>query len=481
MFSLFLLVLASLGSFSFGSALGWSSPVLDNLIGKMEGKHESNLEYFIQWIVSLVPLGAAIGICGWTYCNNKYGPRKTMLIQSPFSLILWILLGLETSNSTLYMFARLFCGFFSVSYIISGESLLIETIHRANAPKIIIGHRSCILGGVLYSYIFQGYIKTILPGVWRIGITNPTIVVIHMIMLWLCPESPVYLYNKNEQKAIKSLIWYKGEKNIGEELRIIRKDAEMKNIDPEAHKYMFMAKVVRKALLIVFGLYFCQVFSGYYVFMFEYNRVWKNYNAYCISKHGDIIIYGIVILTTNTISSIVHYRGNYGIRKPLLLSCGIMNVANFVALIYVILYKQNIIVDTFLPHYVPLISTCFYALGYEVGLSQCPDILLADYIPHQVYILARMICKTVTWLLVFCYIHIFTLINQLEGGMAYNIAIMSVTSLLTLIFVYICVIETKNKTLIQIQIELGGNPIGSRGGSRQRSLGVDRRLLTASV
>lgn len=473
-------LLASLGSFSFGSSLGWSSPALDRLMESSD-MSEASIQYFVEWIISLVPLGSAIGICAWTYFNGKYGPRKTMLIQSPFSLILWIVLGLDRKNFNLFMFARFCCGFFSVSYVISGESLLVESIHRANVPKMIMGHRSCVLGGVLYSYIFNGYLKHILEGIWRWGLTNPLIIIVHMIMLWCCPESPVFLYNKNEQSAIKALIWYKGEENLNEELRIIKKDAELKKIDPDAHKYMFMAKAVKKPLFIVLGLFFCQVFSGYYAFMFEYSRIWKDYNEYCISKHADPIFYGIVMLVTNTASSILHYRGNYGIRKPLLLSCAIIYVSNASALIYVILYWLDLLDGTIFPKYVPLVSTCFYALGYEVGLSQCPDILLADYMPHQVYLRARMICKTVNWLLVFVYIHFFTLINQLDGGMAYNIGVMSFTSLLTLIFVWAFVIETKNKTLIAIQIELGGNPIGNRGGSRQRSLGVDRKLLTASV
>lgn len=473
--------IAGLGSFTFGSSLGWSSPAIDRMLSTSD-LGEDRTKYLVEWIISLVPLGSAIGICVWTYFNDRYGPRKTMLIQSPFTLLSWILLAIEPKRRfNLYMFVRFCCGFFGVSYVISGESLLVESIHRANVPKFIIGHRSCVLGGVLFSYTINGFIKGKVANV-EVGITNPLMIVIHMIMLWCCPESPVYLYSKNEQKAIKSLIWYKGEQNLGEELRIIKKDAEMKNVDPDAHKYMFLASVVKKALLIVLGLFFCQVFSGYYAFMFEYSRIWHDYNDYCVSQEFDPIIYGAVMLTSNTLSSIIHYRHSYGVRKPLILSCTIIFLSNISALVYVTLYLFEILDNTDVPKYFPLISTCVYALGYEVGLCMCPDILLADYMPHQIYLRARMICKTFSWFLVFVYIHLFTFINQkIKGGMAYNIGLMSCTSFLTLIFVLVFVIETQNKTLIQIQIELGGNPIGNRGGSRQRSLGVDRRLLTASV
>lgn len=468
---------AGLGAFSFGSSLGWSSPALEGLV--RDETDSTTKMYLVAWIISLVPLGSAVGISVWTYFNNRYGPRKTMLIQSPFTLFAWMLLSTKHALS-LYMVGRLFCGFFSVSYIISGETLLVESIHRANVPRMIIGHRSCVLGGVLFSYTFNGYMSDYNPDL-QLATANPLFIIIHTVMLGFCPESPVFLYGKNEQKAIKAVIWYKGEENLSEEIRIIKKEVELKKIDPDADKYMFFSKAVVKALMIVIGLFFCQVFSGYYAFMFQYSRIWEDYGGgHSISKIADSFIYGLTMLTYNTLGSILHFRCGYGVRKPLILSCCIIFLANISSLIYAILYNVGSSLAHDMQQFFPLVCTCVYVVGYECGLSAFPDILLADYMPHQIYLAARMICKTLSWILVFIFVHIFTFVH-IQFGMHYILSIMSITSFLTLIFVCVFVVETKNKTLIAIQIELGGNPVGNRGGTRQRALGVDRKLLTATV
>lgn len=430
----------------------------------------------LQWILSLVPLGAAIGISIWSYFNNNYGPRKTMLIQSPFTLFTWILLGIR-DHLHMCMAARFLCGLFSVSYVISGERLLMESVHRYNIPRMIIGYRSCILGGVLFSYTVSGYLQKYN---FRVIAINPIIILMHCILLWFCPESPVFLYNKNEQMAIQALIWYKGENNLSEELRLLKKEAEAKKIDPDADKYMFFSKAVIKALLIVLVLFFCQVFSGYYAMLFLYSKIYKKYGAHMVSDVIDPIIYGVVMLVANTTSSIMHFRGSFGTRKPLILSCVIIFISNVASLTYAVCIRLRIDYALAMFNYYPLISTCIYVIGYEVGLSACPDILLADYMPHQIYMRARMICKTFTWFLVFIFLHIYTFM-RIHLGMPYVLTMMCLSSFLTLIFVCCSVVETQNKTLIAIQIELGGNPIGNRGSTRQRSLGVHRKLLTGSV
>lgn len=467
-----------MGAFTFGSALGWSSPALINLID-LSATSENQSRFLTAWVASLVPLGSSIGISVWTYFNDKLGPRKSMMIQAPFTLLVWIFLGTKRSI-TCYMVARFFCGFFSISYVISGETLLIESIHRKNLPCMIIGHRACILLGVLFSYTFTTLLRQIIRRHTTFSSSNIAFIVIHFIMLCFCPESPVFLYNVNEEAAIKSLIWYRGREILMEELRIIKKDAEIKRTDPDADKYMFYSRVVIKALLIIVALYFFQVFSGYYAFMFQYSTIWEFHGGTFISTVVDSSIYGCCMLLSNSVGSVVHFRGSYGVRKPLLISCFSIFLTYTLASIYGIFYNKNNQSLKKLGPIMPLIITCAYVICYEMGLSCYPDILICDYMPHQIYLRARMICKSVNWFFVFLLMHVFTFTRK-KFHMEVVLSASAALSLCAFIFVYFFVVETRNKNLIKIQIELGGNPVGSRGGYRQRNAGLDRTLLTAAV
>lgn len=169
-----------------------------------------------------------------------------MLIHSPCLLLTWLsIIYVEETRTVTYknlrmeLVMRFFCGFFAISYRICGETLLQDTVHKHYLKRFVVMYRSFVLLGVLLTYIMGYSISE-----RSFAFTNCGIILIHLAMLLICPESPVYLYDKNLKKAEKSLSWYRGKSNIYVEMRNIKRDSDIRKLDPGAYKYMLYSKVV---------------------------------------------------------------------------------------------------------------------------------------------------------------------------------------------------------------------------------------------
>lgn len=197
--------------------IGWSSPMLVHQTYIIE-----NLTADEQtWVASIVAIGAACGVIPWTYCNTRFGPKKTMLLQvcssvsfainqathlsfqAPFNILSWVLLA-SVIHFNSFMAARFFCGLLSVSYIISGECLLTDTVHTRNLEHMMVMYRSSVLLGVLLTWLMGQLLDK-----WSATSICAVFALVHAVMLMFLPESPVFLYDKSAVKAEEAIVWYR--------------------------------------------------------------------------------------------------------------------------------------------------------------------------------------------------------------------------------------------------------------------------------
>lgn len=441
----------------FGSALGWSSPAFRHSF-----RHERQYLrlYNMSWTISLVPIGICIGVIFWSYLNMKIGPRKSMLIQSPFLTITWLILGIKTTPK-LYMASRFFCGFLSVSYLICGETLILESVHQGYIKLMLVIFNSSIFLGIL----LMNLAGQVIPK-WYFSFIPPSIVSVQTFLLFFCPESPAFLFEKNEVAAENALRWLRGNININIELRNIKKDAEYRKVDPDAHKYMMYSKVVVKGVLIVVGLCFFQVFSGYYAFVFFNLKIWDDYGESSISQFIDNLIYCIWMYTMNILFTLLHYRTPFGVRIPLILSSLVMAINLIFIMLYCVFYDYDFTITDYLEWY-PIVAVCVNILGYEMGYASLPDIILYDYMPYQVYPRCKMVVFSLRWFFVFLLAKTFMYTSEMIS-FTYSFLLCAVLQTIGCLYTYFFVIETKDKTLVQIQIDIGGNPVGNRGSYKRR-------------
>lgn len=441
--------------------MGWANASIEHANDENETTRLENITIEMHsWIASMVPLGCTLGVIPFSYCNQQFGPKRTMLIQSPFYIFIWILLASITKTS-IYLAGRFFCGFISISYRICGDTLLVDSVHRGYLKHMIIFQRCSTFLGVLITYLMGFELhKTVTTAVCAL------VTIIHTFLLFFARDSPVFLYGVNPAKAEEALAWYRGPQNAYAEMRKIRQDAELRNVDPAATSAMLYAKVVVKAILIVTGVMFFQIFSGYMVFLFYSIEAWHNTGEY-FDPLTESAVYGICMLLFNFLAGCLHYRLYFGVRKPLLVSSSFvaLQLAVVSAYMYIRDHNKELIISK-LP-WLPLVHVTFFLLFYEIGYSLLPDILLYDYLPHQVYRRAKYIVTAFWWFWVFILVKFFPSVTEASSDYV-AFGILAGISLIGVFYIAVFVIESKNKSLVEIQLEIGGNPIGSRGKYRQR-------------
>lgn len=222
-----------------------------------------------------------------------------------------------------------------------------------------------------------------------------------------------------------------------------------------------------------------QVFSCYYMFLY-YNpavikakikggRTGGKIGDFRIAKHADGISRDVdaYILSTNMfiaclISTWVHFRMLFGIKKPLILSCALVTVILAFICTYLICVHFRF-AFLFQRHaWVYQLLVNLLIISFEIGLSTAPDMMLIDYMPNQVFPRAKLIIKFAQWIIIFFVTKFFFNIASIVS-LSGTFAVFTILCFCLCIVCSVFVIESKGKTLVEVQTEIGGNPIGTRG------------------
>lgn len=353
---------------------------------------------------------------------------------------------------------RFFSGFLSISYMVSGECLLIDSVHQKNLQHLLVIYHSSVILGVLVTWT-MGQLLTETTATYICA----SFCLFHACLLLVLPESPIYLFKNSSLKAEKALAWYRGRKQIYTEMRDIKQYSELRKVDPQATESMLYSKVVIKGILIVLGIKFFGISSGYYIFLF-YNVDMVHEMVDMVDNIHDTMFYGLLMYICSFISMTIHYRSKMSIRKPLLLSSILVTLVLTMFTIYLALLHLDIVEITELAQrIVPVLSVCLLVPAYETGLSCYAEIALIYYVPQEVYPRARNILKIWHWLLVFIFVKCIIVIRDVASFSFICILILAVLSLIGVFFMKFVVVETMGKSLVQVQRDIGGNPIGTRG------------------
>ena len=463
---------------SFGSTMGWSNATTRSCIDARQEFGDLASKVELSWIVSIGPLGGALGVIIWSYSNVKTGPKKTMMVQDVLLCITWILLAL-VDKIPMKLAGRFFSHFLAISLKVCGETLLVDSVHKLNLRPMFVVYKSCTYLGVLLSFII-GYK---LPEM-SFALINCGLVSIHLTLLMFCPESPVFLYQKSIKKAEEAIIWYRGPDNIYLDIRNLRKDSENRRADLASYKYMLYSKTVTRATVILMGVGAGKAFSGYYIFLY-YNaaivRIFSNiemnyafnvtlqFNEDVVSRDVDSILIGVMMFSCMLVSTWVHFYKVFNVKWPLLVSS--LGCTITLSLLATFLYLEDEEYDLILGcRWIYLMLIFLLFVSYDIGFNCCPDRLLLAYIPYQVFPTVRLIITFTMWFLIFvvCKLY-FILSNWIKGWL--TMVTLSIISFTWFIFMCWFVIEPRNKTLMQIQMEIGGNPVGSRG-TRQHQFAI---------
>lgn len=417
-------------------------------------KYRKNTDH--AWLVCYALIGATAGVIPWAFLTEKMGRKSTLLFQGPCLLICWFIKG-YFNNYKVYTIAHGFSGFFGICYMFAGEAYLIETVHRHYMKTMFTVFRASFLLGVTI-------IATVGPLLGRMWLCvfGASLTVLCWLIMCILPESPVFLLPRSEPKADNALRYFLGKNNVSPELSVIRRCKVFLVSGTYNSSHLMSVKVVRKTIFIVCVLQIISTMTGYYVFILDGMRIFTTATS---TAYANVVyaIFGTVLVLARLIGLKVNLRIPAGIKRPMILSTGLNSIILF-SLGFIWYFKGA---EQQMNAFLMLLVMCIYGIVYELSLSVCPDILLYDYSPYQIYDYLMKMTLVLHWALVTAAVCIHMLLNNyidlhwLMWGMSF-------LSAAGCLFIVQFVIESKSKTLVQIQTELGGNPAGNRGSRHNR-------------
>lgn len=397
--------------------------------------------------VSMFPFGGFIGSLLVGPLVNTFGRKGALLFNNIFSIVPAILMGCSkvAKSFELIIVSRLLVG------ICAGVSSNVVPMYLGElAPKNLRG----ALGVVPQLFITVGILVAQLFGFrnvlandngWPIllGLTGVP-AALQLLLLPFFPESPRYLLiqKRDEDAAGKALRRLRGWDNVADEVEEIRQEDEAEKAAGSISVWkLFHLRSLRWQLISIVILMAGQQLSGVNAIYYYADQIYLSAGVraddvqYVTAGTGAVNVF-MTICTVFVVEL-------WGRRLLLLLGFSTCLAACVVLTVALALQDQL----SWMP-YVSIACVIIYVIGHAIGPSPIPALLITEIFLQSSRPAAFMVGGSVHWLSNFTVGLIFPFIQ--EGLGPYSFIIFAVICLLTTIYIFLIIPETKKKTFIEI-------------------------------
>ncbi|KAM9370199.1 solute carrier family 2, facilitated glucose transporter member 5-like [Phaethornis superciliosus] len=413
------------------------------------GEYMSSEFQTLLWslTVSMFPLGGLFGsLMVWPLVNNC-GRKGTLLINNIFSIVAAVLMGTSEIAKTfeVIILSRVIMGIYA-----GLASNVVPMFLGELSPKNLRG----AIGVVPQLFITVGILSAQILGLnnilgnaegWPIllGLTGiPSL--LQILLLPFFPESPRYLLIQkgNEEQARQALQRLRGCDDVYDEIEEMRREDESEKKEGQFSVLsLFTFRGLRWQLISIIVMMMGQQLSGINAVFYYADRIFQSAGVDTNSvQYVTVSIGAINVIMTLLAVFIIESLG----RRILLLagfglcclSCAVLTLA---------LNLQNTV--TWMS-YISIVCVIVYIIGHAIGASPIPSVLITEMFLQSSRPAAFMVGGSVHWLSNFT---VGLLFLYMEAGLGpYSFLIFCAICLATIIYIFIVVPETKNKTFMEI-------------------------------
>ncbi|KAM8829545.1 solute carrier family 2, facilitated glucose transporter member 5 [Synchiropus picturatus] len=397
--------------------------------------------------VSMYPLGGFFGSLMVAPLVNKFGRKGTLLFNNIFSIVPAIMMGVsEVARSyEIIIVARFIVG------ICAGLSSNVVPMYLGElAPKNLRG----AIGIVPQLFITIGILSAQVLGIrhilgnrtgWTLmlGLTGiPAL--IELLLLPFFPESPRYtlIQKGDEATAEKALQRLRGQDDVSEELLEMRLEDQSEKAEGRLSVVSLLTqRSLRWQLISIIVMNMGQQLSGVNAIYYYADNIYASAGV----KPNDIQYVTVGTGAVNvfmTVAAVFIVEAS-GRRLLLLLGFGICCGA--CVLLTVALNFQDSV--TWMP-YISITCVIIYVIGHAIGPSPIPYVVTTEMFRQSARPAAFMVAGSVHWLSNFTVGLVFPFMERGLGS--YSFIIFSCICLATLVYIWLLVPETKNKTFLEI-------------------------------
>ncbi|CAH0398588.1 unnamed protein product [Chilo suppressalis] len=450
---------ATLGALAAGSMLGWSSPV----IFKISQANSTDYNFDVQgdWVSSIINLGAAFVCFPIGLIMDMIGRKKTMLLLVlPFTLG-WLLITFAT-NLGMLIAGRFITGVAGGAFCVTAPAYTSEIAQDSIRGSLGSYFQLMITVGILFAYAVGSY-----TSVFVFNILCTLIPIIFGVIFFFMPESPNYLVVKGRnEEAREALIRLRGrEYDVDSELDNLKAKAEHAKNNPIAFTSAISKKTAIKAIIICYALMLFQQLSGINAVIFNTSAIFDSAGATIPAAIATIIIGVIQVIATFISSLIVDKLGR---RILLLLSALVMCVCSTALGVFFFLKDthgdNSSIVQAI--SWLPLVSLSLFIVAFSLGFGPIPWMMAGELCLIDIKSFVGSTAGTLNWLLSFTVTSTFNSLNTAIGS-GQVFWLFAGIMVLGFLFIFFVVPETKGKSVDEIQLMLGAEPIDTNDDDKK--------------
>lgn len=436
LYVLFLSIVAATSGFLFG----FDTAVINGVLLFLRQQFQlSNLATEVA--ASALLLGCLLGAIGASFIGDQFGRRMSLLIAAILFAVSTVGAGLA-STITIFSIGRLLGGLAIGIASVLTPVYIAEIAPARNRGRLVSLNQLAIVIGILAAYLVSWGLAGLGSNSWRwmLGVAAMPALLFFLGLLFI-PESPRWLISNRKSEAGRRIL----ERIYGAE----QADAQVRAIEEAASQEqgtwaeVFSPAMRRPLLIAVILAILCQI-TGINTVLY--------YGSILIREHfhqqtaGSALMANVIIGGTNLISTLIALRclDRWGRRTMLLTGSAGMVIS---LLLFVLTYHWAGV-----PPLVVLCCILGYTAFFAFAMGPIPWIVIAEIFPNKIRGRAASLATGVLWsgtLLV-----TFTFLSLVQAvGVTGTFGLYAALSLVSFMFIWKMVPETRGKTLEQIQRE----------------------------
>ncbi|BES96141.1 Sugar (and other) transporter [Nesidiocoris tenuis] len=436
-------------TFCGAAQTGWSSPAL-----LMLNNENSTLPIHLalnsseaSWVGSLLTIGGAVGAIPAGSIADCIGRKLTMLLLAVPIFVSWGLVYFAKSVQVLY--GARFLGGVAFGAICAVVPMYVKEI----AEDSVRGSLGTLFQIMMCCGITYTYAVGAVASYYSMAICCAVLPVLFVIIFAFAPETPSFLLKRNRRtEAERSLQKLRGRgANVSKELHVLESEL---NCDDSTAKISFWDAIGRRetklAIVIALGTMACQQLTGINIVIFYVSTIFTDaqldWNAQLLAT-----FVGLAQLVAALISIVLIDRTG----RKILLQISAVSMAICLAVLGFFFFFKDRGVDVSSYNIVPPCAVILYVLLFGIGFGPIPWLMSGEVLSDDVKGLCTSIATSLNWGLAFVTTKFFQLIVH-QIGNANTYWLLAVISVVAFCFVTFVIIETKGKSIQQVQLELSG-------------------------
>lgn len=389
-------------------------------------------------LVSSVSIGAIFGALINGLLIDKYG-RKNILILSAIIFLTGSICCAFCQSIAQLIASRMFLGCAVGIVSFAAPLYLSEISIKEKRGKIVSFYQIAITLGILFSYLINFYCSN-LENNWRMMLFMGAIPSFFLLIgMFFQKDTPRWYILKNKFTQAETILKKLScKENVDEEID------EIKKTNFKSEKIKLNKKTI-KPFFIGIGIMFAQIMTGINVIIYYAPTIFKQIG---FDSNQDILFTTIFIGLINFLMTFVAiaFVDKLG-RKPLLY-IGLSGM-----LISLLILSLVFALDFSILKYLAVIFCCVYIISFSMSLGPIALLVISEIFPLKYRGQAMSIAIVSNFIFNFIVTGLFPIsLNYLGGCITF--LIFSFICILSLIFIYYFVPETKGLSLEEIELNL---------------------------